>query len=652
MSDREANAGEAEAPPLPVIDGYRIETSIGRGGMATVYLARQLSLDRPVAIKVMAAEASDHPAQAARFEHEARIIARLEHPGIVGIHEVGRLADGRLYYVMPHLPKGDLAQRDLRTDELAIAGVLRVLLQALGHAHAHGVVHRDVKPENVLFDAAGNPRLADFGIAIGARRATPRITREGMALGSSGYMAPEQARGETTDGRSDLYSVGVLAYEMLTGRLPFEAEDELTLALMHAQDEAPRLPPDRRHWQALLDRAMAKWPEQRYRDAEAMLRGLERVEHAIRQSQRRPLGRLLHTLDVPGARRWALPLLILFALLAAGAWLAVPTAPVATADPVIEVRDPMEERLREAAAQLDSGALVVPAGANAAESYLNILREQPGRADAMNGLRRVFAALAEQARAGVQAGDGDLLRERLQQAELLAEGLGALGEEGRQTVRMAALQALDAEVAQAVAAGDAERTERALARYAENGLDATAARALLARMTPQRPAPAESVAAPTAGPAARGRVAAQPVSVAEYRRFAEATRRAPARCRVRLSPLQFVDDRSWRDPGFPQTDASPVVCVSLADAEAYARWLSERSGSRWRLPSLAERRAAGLSSPVAEWTSDCASGPGRSCSRRVTFAAPGSDRRGEASEQPREADRGFDSVGFRLIAGQ
>ncbi|MFA7442121.1 MAG: serine/threonine-protein kinase, partial [Lysobacteraceae bacterium] len=216
-------AGGDETLAWPHVEGYRIEAVIGRGGMATVYRARQVSLDRTVAIKLMARR-DDDDASAERFAHEARIIAGLEHPGIVGIHDVGRLPDGRLFYAMPWLPGGDLAGRELRGDQRAILGILRVLLGALGHAHAHGVVHRDVKPENVLFDANGQPRLADFGIALGGRRPASRITREGMALGSGGYMAPEQARGEALDGRADLYGVGVLAYEMLTGELPFHAE--------------------------------------------------------------------------------------------------------------------------------------------------------------------------------------------------------------------------------------------------------------------------------------------------------------------------------------------------------------------------------------------------------------------------------------------
>ncbi len=638
-----------EEPPvdLPEIPGYRVEAMIGRGGMASVYRATQLSLERSVAIKVMASDAEVGIEQARRFEDEARTIARLDHPSIVGIHEVGRLADGRLYYVMPHLPNGDLAGRDLRSDELAVVAIVRALLQALAHAHAHGIVHRDVKPENVLFDANGHPRLADFGIALGRRRAEPRITREGMALGSTGYMAPEQARGEPLDGRADLYALGVLTYEMLTGQPPYRSSDELTLALMHAQDPLPELPERLRHWQALLDGALAKRPEDRFADARAMLVALDQVEHRIRQSGRRPLGRLLHGFD---GRPWLLVMLLGLSVVVLLALWPRP-APPPPEDPVAVEEAAIAEQLRLAAAQADAGALVVPAGANAAETYLGVLRRQPGRADAMNGLRRVFADLAQQVRQAIERGEGEILAERMQQAALLAEGLGALGEDGVATVRDGARRALDAEVAQAVAEGDRARAEAALARYAELGLDDEAARALIARLAVPAPsaasAPAMGAGVPAAVTGAGGgqRWMPAPVSVAEYRRFAEATRRAAARCRARLSPLQLVDQRDWRDPGFPQADASPVVCVSFADAEAYARWLGTQGAGRWRLPTQAERRAGGQASPVAEWTSDCAASPGRSCARRVAFPASSAAGAG----QPRDPGRGYDEVGIRLL---
>ncbi|MBW8367829.1 MAG: SUMF1/EgtB/PvdO family nonheme iron enzyme [Arenimonas sp.] len=261
---------------MPEIPGYRVLRRIGKGGMSQVYLGVQESLDRQVAVKVMSPAALTDEISKQRFEHEARTIAKLEHPCIVGIHEVGRTRQGLLYYVLPYLAKGHLGQRDFTQDEHRAIEVLRSLLSALEYAHARGIVHRDVKAENVLFDNADRPLLTDFVIALINRDQT-RINTAGLAVGIGGYMAPEQARGEVVDGRADLYSVGVLAFELLMGRLPYQAADPLALALMHAQDPVPRLPPEKKHWQPFLDRAMAKSPDNRYRNAQQMLGALNQI---------------------------------------------------------------------------------------------------------------------------------------------------------------------------------------------------------------------------------------------------------------------------------------------------------------------------------------------------------------------------------------
>ena len=267
---------------MPDIPGYRVLRRIGKGGMAQVYLGVQESLDRQVAIKVMSPEALADEVSKQRFEQEARTIAKLEHPSIVGIHEVGRSHQGLMYYVLPYLAKGHLGQRDFTNDETRTVEVLRALLSALEYAHARGIVHRDVKAENVLFDNADRPLLTDFGIAL-AKKDNTRITTAGLAVGSGGYMPPEQARGEAVDGRADLYSVGVLAYELVTGRLPYLANDPLSLALMHAQDPIPRLSADKKHWQGFIDRAMAKTPENRFRNAQQMLGALNQLSETSRQ---------------------------------------------------------------------------------------------------------------------------------------------------------------------------------------------------------------------------------------------------------------------------------------------------------------------------------------------------------------------------------
>ncbi|MCB1568837.1 MAG: protein kinase [Xanthomonadales bacterium] len=276
-----AELDELLSAVLPDIPGHRVLRLLGRGGMSYVYLGIQESLDRQVAIKVISPLALQDDITLQRFEREARTIAKLQHPGIVGIHTVGRADMGLLFYAMPYLSRGDLSKRDLRDDEVQIIGVLRALLAALDYAHSQGIVHRDVKPANVLFDHDDRPLLTDFGIAI-SKRDRSRMTGAGNAMGSWAYMAPEQARGERVDGRADVYSVGVLTYEMLTGSLPFHDEDSMALALMHALDPVPQLPASKAHWQALIDRAMAKQPDGRFASARDMLTALDRIALAPR----------------------------------------------------------------------------------------------------------------------------------------------------------------------------------------------------------------------------------------------------------------------------------------------------------------------------------------------------------------------------------
>src|SRR5690606_10936591 len=231
---------EAVDASLPEIRGYRLLRALNHGGMSTVFLAEQLAPRRQVAIKVVAPHALSDEVSRRRFENEVRTMARLEHPHVVRINELGRTSQGLPYYAMPYLPRGHLGQRSFRlpdgtANEKQVIEVLRALLSALAYAHLRGVVHRDVKAENVLFDEAERPLLADFGVAL-RRGYGPRVTAAGLAVGSTAYMAPEQARGEEVDGRADLYSVGVLAWEMLVGELPYRAADALSMAVMHAQD--------------------------------------------------------------------------------------------------------------------------------------------------------------------------------------------------------------------------------------------------------------------------------------------------------------------------------------------------------------------------------------------------------------------------------
>lgn len=259
------------------IPGYVIERELGVGGMARVYLAIQTSLERRVALKVMAAALAADASFSKRFLREARTIAALTHPNIVAVYEVGVTPDHLHYFSMQFLPGGDFAQRMRRgVEQSEIVRVLSGIGKALGFAHQQGVVHRDVTPSNVMFDASDTPQLTDFGIARALSGST-RITSTGVSIGTSNYMSPEQARGGEIDARSDLYSLGALVFEALTGRPPYQGPDGFAVAYAHVFEPIPRLPPELRHWQAFVDKALAKDPKDRFLNADEFIAGLQAV---------------------------------------------------------------------------------------------------------------------------------------------------------------------------------------------------------------------------------------------------------------------------------------------------------------------------------------------------------------------------------------
>ena len=274
------------ADPLvgTVLDGrYRLDALIARGGMATVYAGFDTRLDRAVAVKVM------HPALAAddefvdRFRREAKAAARLSHPSVVAIYDQGE-ADGRVYLVMEHV-SGRTLRELLREGRLPAAQALDVaagVLTALAAAHAAGLVHRDVKPENVLVAADGTVKVADFGLAR-AVEASHYSVADGTLLGTVAYLAPEQVSTGAADPRADLYALGVVLYEMLTGAPPFTGDTPLAIAYRHVNEDVPDLPaPDVPAAAAEVVRAATRRNlDERYPDAQAMLSAVRRARSTI-----------------------------------------------------------------------------------------------------------------------------------------------------------------------------------------------------------------------------------------------------------------------------------------------------------------------------------------------------------------------------------
>jgi eukaryotic-like serine/threonine-protein kinase len=219
-------------------DRYVPSDFLGAGGMAEVFLVHDRMLGRNVALKVLREHYAKDLHFVERFRREAQSAAALSHPNVVQVYDQGRSEDGRYYIAMEYVPGGTLGDRIGRVGPLNSAEAARLASQvaeALRVAHERGIVHRDIKPQNVLLDAAGEAKVADFGIALAA--SSTSISRTNQVFGTAGYMSPEQAMGEPVGPPSDLYSLGAVLYEMLTGTMPFEAEGPLATAMKHVTEQ-------------------------------------------------------------------------------------------------------------------------------------------------------------------------------------------------------------------------------------------------------------------------------------------------------------------------------------------------------------------------------------------------------------------------------
>lgn len=283
-------------------DRYRVGSLLGRGGMGAVLAADDLRTGQAVAIKTLLPEWADSAEARGRFEREARATSFLRHPNVVEVFELGTLEDGTLFLVMERVrgsPVSDLiAGGGLHPRRVLV--IMRQAIQGLGFAHQHGLVHRDLKPDNIMVSCVGEPgrtydsvKLLDFGVVkllgiAAAMFGEERLTRTGITFGTPAYMAPEQALGRMVDARADIYALGVILFEALTGRGPFESDDAIQVLRMHVSAAPPTLaqvtggaPWCTVEMERLVAGALTKQPEQRWPDTRAMTDALDAAFRSI-----------------------------------------------------------------------------------------------------------------------------------------------------------------------------------------------------------------------------------------------------------------------------------------------------------------------------------------------------------------------------------
>jgi len=314
---------------------YRLEAKLGSGGMSTVYLARDQTLDRQVAVKVMHREMSEQADQLERFRQEARSVAKFSHPNVVSVIDAGE-DGGHPYIVFEYVEGETLKQRISRNGALdpqeAIAYAIEIG-RGLSVAHARNMVHRDIKPQNILIDHEGRAKLTDFGISRQLEQ--DGMTATGRVLGTTDYVAPEQAMGRKVDPRTDIYSLGVVLYEMLVGTVPFAADSQVGVAMKHVNEELPdvqRRRPDVSAAVALVvERSTAKDPAERYQQVSEMIDDLStalEVEAARAGSTTGEATSVLDAVPPPkrklsGRARWSWAAILILLLVAGGTLLAV-----------------------------------------------------------------------------------------------------------------------------------------------------------------------------------------------------------------------------------------------------------------------------------------------------------------------------------------
>ncbi|WP_372810332.1 protein kinase [Litorivivens sp.] len=412
---------------LPEIPGYALKKPLGKGGMAVVYLATQLDNDRTVALKIMAKHLEADPSFGERFLREARICAELSHPNVISIYDVGQHQSYR-YMAMECLTGGDLKAKMKKGLKIGDSiDIVKGIAAGLDYAHSKGFIHRDIKPENILFRADGSPVISDFGIARNTDSQT-QMTKTGTVIGSPHYMSPEQAEAAPLDSRSDLYSLGIILYELLTGRVPFKGESAISIGIKHITTPPPPLPENVSEFQEFIDRALAKERDDRFQTGAELLAALEAVDAVFSEAEAATIvlsGSATEAMSayaddktqVSGAatqinkrkplqtKRWGAIVagLAVVILTAGGAWFYQTQMP--SAAPAVQTNQEEMALLQKAGIALSESRYYQPPGDNAQYYLTTLLAKYPGSPQAQSALHGLFNTYLREARQALDAND-------------------------------------------------------------------------------------------------------------------------------------------------------------------------------------------------------------------------------------------------------
>ena len=582
------------------IPGYRIIQKIGAGGMSVVYLAEQQSLHREVALKVMRPVVADESHTIERFEHEAKTIAQLYHPNIMSIYDVGHMTDGTLFYAMPHLTHGDLSEIEWQGDQ-HIKTVFEAISDGLGFAHEHGVIHRDLKPENILFDSFGHPQIADFGIALSNQH--KKWTKDNSIVGSLHYISPEQAQSQDVDARSDIYALGAMLYEVLTGQAVFQEQEELALMLAHVSQQPKDLPPKLQHWQTVISKCLAKSPKQRYQNAQQLKTAIAGVNSDHIATQSRPQIQ-------PIKYGYVATAVLLFLLL----WAFWPDQESTNETPLGDSQFVGTNNSTETSH--DSHYIEINENDQSqALSQLSDRLKQPWEVAVAESLHnQVLLHIKTQPEVGVSVAEQYINK-------LSESGLNALNQSDFQNASAWQLQLKSAQNAlldfklpelQQQVTSKSEQLDRAISDAYQNQKTNNESQQSMLEWWPDlnknQPPKAKiadkevndfdlkSVPLPNKPNLL---ITDTEVTVGQFRSFANATALKPERCKNPTTSSLRFSSKTWSNPGFPQKNKHPVVCVSWQQATGYARWLSQKTGHTYRLPKANEWLSAKATSKTA-----------------------------------------------------